>query len=150
MRAGWSHVGAAPRGMQDGRRGFPWPQPGPVSPSSPVGGLRAWGFLEGERKPDSPGSPSGQGSGEGRRKRRGAKSPQAVLSALLALAGCSGFLHRSLGHYARLAGLRLGVRGAGALWDAGTAAGSSPLPLLLSGLVKDKTHARVPGKQRHG
>lgn len=136
--------------MQGGRRGFPWAQPSPVSPSSPVGGLRARGPLEGERKPESPGSPSGQGSGEGRRKRRGASSPQAGLSALLALAGCSGFLCRSLGHYTRLAGLRLAARGAGAHWDAITAAGSLPRPLLLSGLVKNKTHARMPGKQRHG
>ena len=136
MRAGCSHVGATPGGMQGGRRGFAWPQPGPVSPSSPVGGLRVWGLLEGERKPDFPGSLSGQGSGKGRRKRRGARSPWAALSALLALAGCSGFLRCSLGHYARLAGLRLAARGAGGLWDAGTAAGSSPLPPLLSGLVK--------------
>lgn len=138
----------APGGCRMGEEAFPGLSP-VLSPHPAPSGV-SWGFLEGEIKPDSPGSPSGQGSDERRRKMRGAKSPRAVLSALLALAGCSGFLHRSLGHYARLAGLRLVVRGAGARWDAGTAAGSSPLPLLLSGLVKNKAHARMPGKQRHG
>lgn len=42
------------------------------------------------------------------------------MSALLALAGCSGFLHYSSVHYARLAGLRLAAWGARAHWDTGS------------------------------
>lgn len=127
-------------GMQGGRRGFS-SLTDAVSSPSPIGGLKVRGLLEGGRKPASLGSPSGQGSDEGRRRRRrrGARSPRVALSLLLSLAGCSGFPRRSLGHYARLAGLWLAARGAGAHWDAGTAAGSLPLPPLLSRLVKQQT-----------
>lgn len=67
-----------PQGIQGRRRGFP-SLIDPVSSPSPTGGLRARGLLEGGRKPASPGSPSGQGSDEGRR--RGSRS--AVSSALI-------------------------------------------------------------------
>lgn len=101
----WSN----PQGMQRGRRGFPWPQPCPV-PGQRVS-LR-------ERENQAPWAPclgralaKGGGGGGGR---------GAAVSALLALAGCSGFLRHSSVHYARLAGLRLAAQGAGAHWDAGS------------------------------
>lgn len=106
-------------------------------PTQPHRGSQGMGSPPRDRENPTPwGSPSGEGG----RRRWGARSPQAALSALLTLTGCSGFLRCSLGHYARLTRLRLAVRGAGAHWDTSMAAGSSPLPLLLSGLVKNKTH----------
>lgn len=120
-------AGATRAGMQGGI-GSPWPDPGPVYPSIPLGVSGSVVSLR-ERETQTLGAPP-----VGLAVVRGGE--QLSQPAGLSLPGCSGCLRRSPAHYCRLAGMRSAARGAGARRDTGTAAGSSPLPPLLSGLVK--------------
>lgn len=127
-----SHVRASPRGYRVGGEASPassilCPLPAPSGVSG-----RGVSLREGENQPP-------QAPHLGRALTKGGGGVRGALSLLLSLAGCSGSLRRSLGHYARLAGLWLAAWGARARWDAGTAAGRSPLPPLLSRLVKQQT-----------